>query len=51
MHNMMIQPTAAELAEFGQPDYVIYNAGEFPANRLTQGMSSEDLHRPFTGRP
>jgi phosphoenolpyruvate carboxykinase (ATP) len=31
MHNMLIRPTADELADFGRPDYVIYNAGEFPA--------------------
>ena len=29
-----------ELASFGEPDYVIYNAGSFPANRLTVGMTS-----------
>src|SRR5262249_40780953 len=32
MHNMLIRPTDEELADFGEPDYVIYNAGEFPAN-------------------
>ncbi len=41
MWNMLIRPTEAELAEFGEPDYVIYNAGAFPANRLTSGMTSE----------
>jgi phosphoenolpyruvate carboxykinase (ATP) len=40
MHTMLIRPTKPELAEFGKPDYVIYNAGEFPANRLTAGMDS-----------
>src|SRR4029450_7718543 len=25
---------------FGTPDFVIYNAGAFPANRLTTGMNS-----------
>lgn len=40
MHNMMIRPTAEELANFGEPDYVIYNAGEFVANRMTSYMSS-----------
>jgi phosphoenolpyruvate carboxykinase (ATP) len=40
MWNMLIRPTAAELLTFGEPDYTIYNAGQFPANRLTQGMSS-----------
>jgi ATP-dependent phosphoenolpyruvate carboxykinase len=27
MHNMLIRPTEEELAEFGEPDYVIFNAG------------------------
>src|SRR5262249_53922444 len=25
MHNMLIRPTAAELEDFGEPDFVIYN--------------------------
>jgi phosphoenolpyruvate carboxykinase (ATP) len=41
MHTMLIRPTRQELAEFGDPDFVIYNAGEFPANRLTAGMTSK----------
>ena len=40
MHTMLIRPTKEELASFGEPDYVIYNAGSFPANRLTVGMTS-----------
>lgn len=40
MHNMLIRPTAVELADFGEPDYVIYNAGAFPANRYTSYMNS-----------
>ncbi len=32
MHNMLMRPSASELAEFGKPDYVIFNAGEFPAD-------------------
>jgi phosphoenolpyruvate carboxykinase (ATP) len=40
MHNMLIRPTAEQLASFGEPDYVIYNAGGFPANRHTTGMTS-----------
>ena len=34
MHTMLIRPTKEELTTFGKPDFVIYNAGEFPANRL-----------------
>jgi phosphoenolpyruvate carboxykinase (ATP) len=41
MHTMLIRPTHDELAEFGEPDAVIYNAGAFPANRLTAGMNSK----------
>ncbi|HMP16573.1 MAG TPA: phosphoenolpyruvate carboxykinase (ATP), partial [Gemmatales bacterium] len=41
MHTMLIRPTREELAEYGTPDFVIYNAGEFPANRLTAGMTSK----------
>jgi phosphoenolpyruvate carboxykinase (ATP) len=41
MNIMLIRPTHAELAEFGEPDYVIYNAGQFPANRHTSGMTSK----------
>jgi phosphoenolpyruvate carboxykinase (ATP) len=40
MHNMLIRPTEDELESFGEPDYVIYNAGRFPANRYTFGMTS-----------
>jgi phosphoenolpyruvate carboxykinase (ATP) len=40
MHTMLIRPTKEELESYGEPDYVIYNAGAFPANRLTVGMSS-----------
>lgn len=40
MHNMMIRPTQEELESFGEPDYVIYNAGEFPANPHTTYMNS-----------
>ena len=40
MHNMLIRPTTEQLASFGEPDYVIYNAGGFPANRHTAGMTS-----------
>ena len=40
MRNMLIRPTQEELRNFGEPEYVICNAGTFPANRLTQGMTS-----------
>jgi phosphoenolpyruvate carboxykinase (ATP) len=41
MHTMLIRPTGEELENFGEPDFVIYNAGRFPANRLTQNMTSK----------
>lgn len=41
MHNMLIRPTREELKSFGQPDCVIFNAGAFPANRYTTGMTSK----------
>ena len=40
MWNMLIRPTAAQLATFGEPSYVIFNSGLFPANPLTNEMSS-----------
>ncbi|CAN6666224.1 hypothetical protein TRVA0_037S01530 [Trichomonascus vanleenenianus] len=40
MRNMLIRPTAEELANFGKPDFTIYNGGAFPANRYTSGMTS-----------
>jgi phosphoenolpyruvate carboxykinase (ATP) len=41
MHNMLIRPTWEELQDFGAPDAVIYNAGQFPANQRTAGMTSK----------
>jgi phosphoenolpyruvate carboxykinase (ATP) len=40
MRNMLLRPTADELAEFGEPDYVIFNSGQFPANPHTHQMTS-----------
>lgn len=40
MTNMLIRPTAEELEDFGEPDFTIYNAGQFPANIHTKGMTS-----------
>ncbi|MCB9062090.1 MAG: phosphoenolpyruvate carboxykinase (ATP) [Halobacteriovoraceae bacterium] len=40
MHNMLIRPTQEELKTFGEPDYTIYNAGAFPANKFTPEMTS-----------
>jgi len=40
MWTMLIRPTEQESAEFGVPDWTIFNAGAFPANPLTSGMTS-----------
>ena len=40
MHNMLLRPSEAELASFGAPDFTIFNAGGFPANRYTSYMTS-----------
>ncbi|MCB0192447.1 MAG: phosphoenolpyruvate carboxykinase (ATP) [Anaerolineae bacterium] len=41
MWNMLIRPSDEELAAFGDPDYVVFNGGVFPANRFTEGMTSK----------
>lgn len=41
MHTMLIRPTPEQLSTFGKPDFVIFNAGRFPANRHTTGMTSK----------
>lgn len=41
MTNMLIRPTEQELAEFGEPDFTVWNAGQFPANTHTTGMTSK----------
>ena len=41
MNNMLIRPSVEELENFGEPDYVIFNAGHFPANSHTKQMESK----------
>ncbi len=41
MRNMLIRPTEEELKNFGEPDYVIYNAGAFPSNSKLRGHTSK----------
>ncbi len=41
MHNMLIRPSDKQLAEFDNPDLVIFNAGAFPANPYTAQMTSK----------
>jgi len=40
MHNMLIRPTPAELARFGEPDFVVYNAGQEEADESVKGVTS-----------
>ena len=40
MHNMLIRPTPAELARFGAPDFVVYNAGQEDADASVDGVTS-----------
>ncbi|MCL4141857.1 UNVERIFIED_CONTAM: hypothetical protein GTU68_010731 [Idotea baltica] len=41
MHNMLIRPTAEQLENFGEPDYVIYNAGQHSADESIEGITSK----------
>ncbi len=41
MHNMLIRPTEEQLRDFGKPDYVIYNAGQQPADPAVPGVDSD----------
>ncbi len=41
MQNMLIRPSEEELAAFGKPDYVIFNAGAFPADDDVPGVTSD----------
>src|SRR5690606_16678892 len=41
MHNMLIRVPEEKLDDFGEPDFTIFNAGEFPCNRYTSHMTSK----------
>ncbi|MDR3197001.1 MAG: phosphoenolpyruvate carboxykinase (ATP), partial [Planctomycetaceae bacterium] len=41
MANMLIRPENDELSRFGTPDFVIYNAGQFPANPKQKSVGSQ----------
>lgn len=45
VHNMLIRPTEEELRFFGTPDFTIYNAGAFKANRYA-GNGTLHGHTP-----
>lgn len=38
MNNMLIRPSREELLEYGEPDYLILNAGAFPAKHQTDSI-------------
>ncbi len=40
MHNMLIRPSEEELKSFGEPDFVVYNAGNFPSNPNVPGVTA-----------
>ncbi len=40
MHNMLIRPSHDELAAFGEPDFVIVNAGSVPADSSIEDVAS-----------
>jgi phosphoenolpyruvate carboxykinase (ATP) len=40
MHDMLIRPSREQLEDFGEPDYVIFNAGAFPASHHVPGVTS-----------
>ncbi|MEX0937376.1 MAG: phosphoenolpyruvate carboxykinase (ATP) [Pirellulales bacterium] len=40
MHNMLIRPSDEGLQAFGEPDYVVFNAGAFPADPETRSLTS-----------
>lgn len=41
MNNMLIRPTRKELQVYGEPDYVIYNAGRINADPGISGVTTE----------
>ncbi len=41
MHNMLMRPSAESLDSFGDPDYVIFNAGAQPADPAIDGVDSD----------
>jgi phosphoenolpyruvate carboxykinase (ATP) len=40
MRNLLIRPTATELESFGEPDFVMLNAGDQPADRRIAGVTA-----------
>ena len=40
MNNMLIRPSAEELADFGEPDYVVFNGGKQAADTSVEGVET-----------
>jgi len=40
MYNMLIRPTDAELADFGEPDFTVFNAGSLEADTSVEGVDT-----------
>lgn len=40
MNNMLIRPNLEQLADFGEPDYVVFNGGTQPADTTVEGVES-----------
>ena len=40
MHNMLIRPTKDELDNFGEPEYVVFNAGQQDADTSIEGVEN-----------
>ena len=41
MHNMLIRPTAEQLESYGEPDYVVFNAGRQPADQSVESVKTD----------
>ncbi len=39
-NNLLICLMEEERANFGKPNFIIYNVGQFPTNHFSKGMSS-----------
>ncbi len=41
MQNMLIRPTAEQLKTYGEPDYVVFNAGRQPADQSVESVKTD----------
>lgn len=40
MQNLLVEATLEELLDFSPPDFIVFNAGCFPANKYTTGKQA-----------